>query len=391
MCYWQILAVTAWLTTAGVAAGQRTVVYFNDFEQPVGREWAAPPIEDTDDRRDDDEAADRAGLTIPPTTKAAGADERFLGEFNNHAVRLTVSDLPPHNRLRLAFNLITIRSWDGSTSAKPGTTTKIGPDQFSVKITGDRTLFSGTFCNHTEHGAGWQQTYPGVLPQDVYPAGAGAVAQNVFGYSGPAETTDAVYYLDMTIPHDAPAVQFVFAAEGLQNIRDESWAIDNVTVEVFNVEDQPPLDDAMLEALWADLAGDNGKAAFAATWLVIAEGERLLPRLKAALADDPVEDRAELQATVAALVADLDGEDYYKARDARKALAELGPEAVPVMREQLKIVRTREARLALAKLLTGEPLDPLADPVKLRRARLVYALRMMDSDKAEAMIKRIEQ
>jgi len=430
---------------AASADDHRTVVYENDFEgeQPVGKEWSAPPILTEEQERrlrqnPNDPQLANPGSSIPPVTKAPRDDEHFLGEFNNHSVRLTLSDLPDHNRLRIAFNFIPIKSWDGSTSVIPGTTNKIGPDQFSVKLTGDRTLFSGTFCNHLDHGEGWQQTFPGVLPQDVNVAGAGRVAADVFGYNGPAETTDAVYYLDMTIPHTANVVQLVFAAEGLQGINDESWAIDNVRVEVFNIEDEPTLDRPVLvlspskprteptgmqgalprfmqpapepepvidpalldedgqpitlfDQVWADLKGTDGMAAYSAVWTLVAEGERVLPLVKSALAEDPEADQSELKRQIEQLAADLDSEDYYKARDARKELATLGPEAVPIVREHLKTVKTQAARVYLAKMMTETPTDPLADPIKRRRARLIYALRMMDSEAAEKLIEQIEE
>lgn len=390
---------------SGVAASAeaQTVVYRNDFEESVGPEWAAPRVLDDVDRPtprpprpgDPDfapgnDVGPEPANAIPPIVKAPNGSESYLGEFNNHQVRLTLSDLPAHNRLRVAFNFIPIRSWDGSASLKPGTTTKVGPDQFSVKLTGDRTLFTGTFCNHDAHGEGWQQTYPGILPDDVFPAGTGRVGRNTYGYSGPAETTDSTYYIETITPHTSSVVQIVFEAEGLQRMEDESWAIDNVVVEVFNIEDVPELGDAMFQQAWDDLAGEDAIAAWSAAWTLIPEGNRILPRIRRALANDPVEDNSEMKAKVDALVADLDGDDYYKARDARKALREMGAEALPFLREHVKSAKTREARVFLAKLVTDVPVDPFADPIVRRRARLTYVLRTIKTPEAEQLIKQIE-
>jgi hypothetical protein len=55
------------------------------------------------------------------------------------------------------------------------------------------------------------------------------------GYTHPnIGQADAVYRLTVTFAHTAPSVTLDFNGVNLQDIADESWGLDNVSVEAIN-------------------------------------------------------------------------------------------------------------------------------------------------------------
>lgn len=175
------------------------VVYVNDFEGILGVEWSHT-------------ATDRT-----PTGKT------FHGQFANETVRLTLSDLPPHTAVTVAFDLFIIRSWDGNSETW-------GPDVWDLSVDGGPTLF------HTTFSYGGEQAYPDAYPGGAHPARTGAAETNTLGYSFvyARETlqADSVYHLQVTFPHDARSLVLNFSGSGLQHLADESWGLDNLMVSV---------------------------------------------------------------------------------------------------------------------------------------------------------------
>ena len=78
--------------------GQASTVYFNDFQGAVGGEWS------------------QTSITAAPNPDYAG-NRKFLGEFGNNVVSLTLNNLPTHTQLSLSFQLYLIRSWDGNDTS----------------------------------------------------------------------------------------------------------------------------------------------------------------------------------------------------------------------------------------------------------------------------------
>src|SRR5262249_18875923 len=69
-----------------------TVVYSNDFEGEVGSEWSSTATDVT----------------------PIGA-RHFLGQFgSNESVSLSLKNLPPHQHVRITFDLFMILTWDGN-------------------------------------------------------------------------------------------------------------------------------------------------------------------------------------------------------------------------------------------------------------------------------------
>lgn len=195
-----------------------STVYFNEFDDEVGPEWSHNLVDAT------------------PI-----GQRRFLGQFGNDTVTLTLTDLPPHTAVRLTVDLFVIRSWDGDgVPAPPGMPEGRGPDMWSVTLNSDARLLETTFDNHwvASRAAYHRQSYPhdypgpGVLPQ------TGAAETGSLGYvrefdpDGLAEL-DSVYHLRLTCEDSTTVIRVDFAGSGLQELSDESWGLGNVRVEVL--------------------------------------------------------------------------------------------------------------------------------------------------------------
>ncbi len=232
------------LSIIGVSPAPATVVYINDFEISVGSEWSS---------------------TLTGTTPVGSRN--FLGEFNNDAVSLSLSSLPEHNTVTIAFDLFVIRSWDGNELQSRGSGTQ-GPDVWELRADGS-SLLRTTFSNIDRFdGAIFPQAYPGDTafdsltrtevpgsrPGDTIlasgPAGSngnhpprtGASEINTLGYDAGTGTDpmDSVYQISSTFSHVVPALTLDFSAELmvtglLTGILDESWGLGNIVISVTSI------------------------------------------------------------------------------------------------------------------------------------------------------------
>jgi len=185
-------------------------VYRDDFEGGAGSEWSRP---------------------ITDTTPSG---RTFLGQFGAEDVNLTLTDLPAHSQVTVAFDLYVIRSWDGNETevpvgseamVDPDASGNIGPDIWELAVAGGEALLHTTFNN-------WdtlRQAYPDDYPLGDYPSRTGAAENNSLGYEF-SSPQDAVYRLRFTFDHTDDDLALDFAALGLQAIDDESWGLDNVRV-----------------------------------------------------------------------------------------------------------------------------------------------------------------
>jgi hypothetical protein len=191
------LAVVLMSIAAITANG--AVIYSNDFEGFVGSEWSSTSTD------------------ITPANSRA-----FLGQFaGDDAVSLSLNNLPVHNSVTVSFDLFVIQSWDGADS-------DYGPDVWRLSADGGPILLNTTFSNTGEDGH--QQSYPGSYSDGgVYDAYTGAAEINTLGYEFYG---DSVYRLSFTFNHVDNLLKLNFAGIGLQDVSDESWGLDNVTVAV---------------------------------------------------------------------------------------------------------------------------------------------------------------
>lgn len=212
-----LIAVLALLAGSGVPA-DAVVVYSNDFQGGVTTDWISSgnPIQ------------------IQSTPLPGDGSRKFLGQFGNDTVSLTLGTLPPHTWRTVTFDLYVIRTWDGANSSN----SQIGPDVFDLSLGSGENLIHTTFSNITWVGGDplYDQNYPNGYPGATNPPRTGASEMHTLGYIWATNIgIDSVYHLSFSGPHSASSVVFNFTGSGLQVLDDESWGLDNVRVEVVPV------------------------------------------------------------------------------------------------------------------------------------------------------------
>jgi hypothetical protein len=159
---------------------------------------------------------------------------RFLGEFDDRTVTLTLTGLPAHARIRLSFDFLALKTWGGIGPSAPNNT---GPDRFVLSFANGPMLLDTTFSNGGSNYPYNRQNYPAASDSGIdYPAFTGASEHGTLGYSAYGIAgLDSVYSLSFTLPHTSPTVTFQFRTFNIdQGIEaDESWGLDNVVVSVL--------------------------------------------------------------------------------------------------------------------------------------------------------------
>ena len=172
---------------------------------------------------DDFEAGAAPEWSTSSTTVTPVGGRRFLGRFlGSGATNLSLTGLEPHSDLVVSLELFIIESMDGNN-------TSFGPDEWILRVDGSQ-VFRTTFA-FFDTVFNFRQAFPDQFPGGDHPGGTGASEINTLEYFfssiGPA---DSVYTLSFTIPHSDPGAVINFAGLLRSNL-DESWGIDNVTVD----------------------------------------------------------------------------------------------------------------------------------------------------------------
>jgi hypothetical protein len=214
-------------------------IYFNDFNGPTGAvypEWSSSPITYTSNTN-----PPGSGVLPPPpvtNTDATNGTRRFLGEFGgprigqpgdpgynrtrvDQTIRLTLTNLPPHAALRLSFDLLVLKSWDGNSP-------RYGPDRWKLTVADGPVLLDTTFSNNPKlNKDGSFQNYPQLQSTPR----AGAAQTNTLGYKFFGDST---YPLEFTFPHSGSTLKLDFSSslfEG-KGLADESWGLDNIRIAI---------------------------------------------------------------------------------------------------------------------------------------------------------------
>jgi hypothetical protein len=199
------------LCAAVPLASASTVVFSNNFDSTIPPQVAA-------------------GLAaITPVQFFAGlgpSGYQFGGSFlrspTGNTVTINLAGLPTHTTLSIGFLFAAIDSLDGTGTFPEG-------DFLNVKVDGV-SIFRESFANAT---LTQDQTY-------VAPPG-GVLARRVdLGFTGPGSFyTDSAYNMAIdprfqNIPHTASSatITFVMEGPGIQDLNDESWAIENLRISV---------------------------------------------------------------------------------------------------------------------------------------------------------------
>ncbi|MDB6170971.1 MAG: hypothetical protein JWL59_282, partial [Chthoniobacteraceae bacterium] len=190
---WRIgpLLLLAWFYSIAIATAAAVhVPYFTDFEGVIGSEWSSASAD----------------------SSATPAFTRFSGRFGNETQTLALSDLTAGSSYTVVFDLYILDSWDGNGGA--------GPDYFNVSVDGAQ-LLRHTFSNYN----GTPPSQPQSFPEEPE---SGRIS---LGFN--SSYVDAIYRsIEVTFTASGPTAQISFRGEGLQELNDESWGVDNVSVRL---------------------------------------------------------------------------------------------------------------------------------------------------------------
>jgi hypothetical protein len=144
------------------------------------------------------------------------------------------------------------------------------------------------------------------------------------------------------------------------------------------------LSPAQLQACWEALAGDDAPAAHRAAWDLVAAAESALPFLRDRVQPVP----AVTPQRMAALLADLDSDQFEVRRQAQQALQKLGEVAEPALRKALADSPSADVRRAADQLLArleGARFNP--PPEVLRTLRAVAVLEQIGTAAARQVLR----
>ncbi len=193
------LAAAFVLLASGEAKAAPETVYSNDFAAAaVGPEWSNQNLE----------------------TSPSG--QRFLGRLaNEDSATLSLPGLPAHDRLVVEFDIYIMDSMDGNDTGPESGEEEDGvahPDVFGFSA-------DGILVKQTTFGNRHPQAFPGDYPGASNPPKTGATALDSLGYD-----EDTTFRLSLSFPHSGNALAFTAAGHGLEDLNDESWGLDNISV-----------------------------------------------------------------------------------------------------------------------------------------------------------------
>ena len=199
-------------TIVALAAGTSLadIAYRNDFQLGAGPEWS-------------DRTVDLAPLH----------GQRILGQFGNQTVRLTIPEIREGDLVRLDFDFCAIRTWDGNAGGGA-----LEPDMFSVGVGGGPVLLAETFSVGDIDSRQRMSYGAGISGAAANHSRWGAIANDSLGYPWLHRTLDATWRLSFEFLAPADGLEVWFRGSGLQELADESWGLDNVTVEAVTVPTQ---------------------------------------------------------------------------------------------------------------------------------------------------------
>lgn len=311
---------------------------------------------------------------------------RCLGRFSNETVTLTLEELPEHAMVRVAFDLLLIRTWDGNSR-------RIGPDIWQMETDDGRMWVNHTFANMGEdaladYNGEPTQSFPAVLPGRKAMPASGAASRNAMRYD-----LSSRYRVAFTFPHTADQITFSFRGRGLQHVDNESWAIDNVRVAVLQPGDVRAASTIQLENLITMLRTREEDPAYWAMLEAVEQGDRFTAQLAIDLdkrlgkiSNNAITNKCK------AWIRQLDHDAYAKREAATKALAANLAVARGLVEAALENDNTTpEQRLRLQRILSDQPpTQPIDDPNQRLALRLIRTLELIGTADAKDLIAQIK-
>jgi len=251
-----LMLLSLLLLVAGVGTSSASTFYYSNFNHGIPPEWSG-------NKNLLEGVQGYAGL--------GSGGNVFSGDFLRNEsggygitptpTVLTLTGLPAHTSVRLGFLLAIIGSWDGNSKDKINRY-PVGPDYFNVEVDG-KIIFSETFRNFASSNVpGESQTFSGVmLGGGLSDQGFNYINPNPPGNTVPTVWLDSAYAMSLDMPHTGATLTVEWFASGAgwqgENAKfgithDESWAIDNVRVDLNGVHAPLP---ATLPLLGSGLLG----------------------------------------------------------------------------------------------------------------------------------------
>lgn len=165
--------------------------------------------------------------TVSGLNGLGNAGNTFAGNLyrSNGTITLTLTGLPTHTGLNLGFLFAAIDSWDG-----PAGFNCCGPDTFQVRVNSN-TVFSQTF-NIFGHAAGdYNAPTNGLI----------TYGSNLIGTGWGDQAYDmALEAAFQNIADSSSSLTISWTQLNSQGYDDESFALDNVRIELLGVQTTPP-------------------------------------------------------------------------------------------------------------------------------------------------------
>jgi hypothetical protein len=221
-------------------------VYYNAFDgDAAGPEWSSRKISVTKKGK-----------------------RRYLGNIPpNDPVTLGIAGLPAHKLLRISFDLLLMKSWDGSSPY-------YGDTVFDLHLGDGRSLIHTTFGNCGFFSGNNEQAFPDTYPARPYPSWTGAAEFMTLGAMQKWDNTydtSSVYRLCVTCPHADSGVTFSFGSTMPGSPDTKSFGLANVRVEA--ISDFVSRTQGELAQMWADLGSARYPLFYQAQWDLIESGD----------------------------------------------------------------------------------------------------------------------
>lgn len=201
-----------------------------DFDLSAGKQTAPPapsgPTETFENGIASLSAWSQNIIATSPGSSQLGPT-RFLGRLSNEQVSLAV----PAGKasVTISFDLYIIGTWDGA--GQQG----FGGDRWQIEVSRNGGPRENVFHTSFSNQATKPQNFPKQIDGGTNPNGRGAYSLNALGYPkalGKFDVGDAIYRLTYTVanPGAGPLVFYFHSTTPLQDLSDESWGLDNVSI-----------------------------------------------------------------------------------------------------------------------------------------------------------------
>lgn len=191
-------------------------------------------------------------------------ESSLLGAFGAEVVIFTLTDLPEHRFVRIYLELYALNSWDGNDP-------KYGTDMWAAKMADGPRLICASIAN-------WPATQSFPMPFSLLqaPGRAGGryftLARSSLG--GRTSDRQTVFPMLFTVPHTSDTLGLHFAGIRIEGEPDESWALDNVGVQLLDDVPRVQLADEELARAWAALESADVAAVHGAVRSLVASGDQ---------------------------------------------------------------------------------------------------------------------